>query len=753
MSKAHDAPAAQSNGAIPPKWLVMVYMQASDTSSLDSLAVQDLCEMEEGLRANPHVQVLVQIHRKWPALPQRYLLKAQADQPVVAEIVGGPDHKAEDGDKLIDMGTREALADFLAAGSAYKAENNCLILWGHAFGIGFGRDHHDPLMLGELRGALLDFKTLQEENGRKRLDVLGTNACTMSYIEAVVELDPMVDYLVASEVFVPLVGLPYKPILSSIGLGTDAIKLGKVLVDCYIEHFATPDRDERVAMSVVRVGQTRELREQLNKLAQAIDEFIGQGENTDFDRLSKVRDVFFANPAGDTRPVLDLISLADDLITLGDRLGPNQPGVTSLSEAARRLKDTIKMGDDQLLVYHRGHGDLDDLHGIGIFAPFVIDTQLLQQLELEDEKGKRAYEGLTIFNSGHDRWVSLVYTRLRLDKPDEIVDATGVVRPAERTSVNQMIVAIEATFNQLKQLLDVIKPKVIAETLAETEAINNESKRLAELAGTFGPPYLRLAGDFSLALSPDEALSKKLGGRRPKNAAPASPLVKALATIEDAVHRIEKATKRVVTNTTFGLGPPDTSSGSSSTKPLGFGFKPQELGFKPQELGFKPQELGFKPQELGFKPQELGFKPQELGFKQQELGFKPQELGFKQQELGLQQWGSQVGALSAFLSSDEQVAMLAVSVLFSHVALALAQLEDAAGTLESTAALFVFRPDYGSLLSTTDYQRVITDRLDAAFGAMKEAADSQPSDHQVRSGPPRVWIGTRSGARGADGTR
>src|SRR5262249_43058812 len=84
---------------------------------------------------------------------------------------------------------------------------------------------------------------------------------------------------------------------------------------------------------------------------------------------------------------------------------------------------------------------------------------------------------------------------------------------------------------------------------------------------------------------------------------------------------------------------------------------------------------------------------------------------------------SQVGALSAFLSSDEQVAMLAVSVLFSRVAVALSQLEDAAGLLESTAARFVFQPAYGSLLSTEDYRRVVAERLDAAFHVMKEVAD------------------------------
>ena len=167
--------------------------EAGDTSQLDNLAIPDLVVMEAGVRDNPDILVFVQIQRKWPVVPQRYLLKS-GDLP---EVIKGPPAKDER-DKLLNMGTNEALSDFvtqcreLAGTSAVK---HCLVLWGHAFGLGFGRDHGDALQLNELQKSLAEFR---EALGHP-LDILATNSCTMSYIEAAYQLKDDVNYLAASQ--------------------------------------------------------------------------------------------------------------------------------------------------------------------------------------------------------------------------------------------------------------------------------------------------------------------------------------------------------------------------------------------------------------------------------------------------------------------------------------------------------------------------------------------------------------------------
>ena len=172
--------------------------------------------MEAGVRENPHVQVLVQIQRHWPAVPQRYLLQSGALPKVMSGSRpndGDKDEKEdEDDDALLNMGTSRVLGKFLTTGlregRKSGAEKYCLVLWGHAFGLGFGRDHGDALQLNELQKALGEFS--KARGGP--LEILATNSCTMSYIEAAYELKDDVKYLAASQVFVPLTGLPYKEI-------------------------------------------------------------------------------------------------------------------------------------------------------------------------------------------------------------------------------------------------------------------------------------------------------------------------------------------------------------------------------------------------------------------------------------------------------------------------------------------------------------------------------------------------------------
>ena len=57
-----------------------------------------------------------------------------------------------------EMGKPATLTEFLSWSLQwYPAEHYFLVLWGHAYGLGFGRDHDDPLTLDELKIALSAF--------------------------------------------------------------------------------------------------------------------------------------------------------------------------------------------------------------------------------------------------------------------------------------------------------------------------------------------------------------------------------------------------------------------------------------------------------------------------------------------------------------------------------------------------------------------------------------------------------------------
>ena len=205
-------------------------------------------------------------------------------------------------------------------------------MWGHAFGLGFGRDHNDALELHELQEALATFK---DHRLNRRLDILATNTCTMSYIEAAYQLKREVEYLAASQVFVPLTGLPYKSILSSIRPEMDARKLGELIVNQYVRQFTNSPAGERVAMTLLDLDLAEGFDDLLERLARAITNAVGSGQDTNFQRLSEIQDVFFANPAGDVRPVLDLCVLARDLREPVGRFGSAGGGASTDSKETR----------------------------------------------------------------------------------------------------------------------------------------------------------------------------------------------------------------------------------------------------------------------------------------------------------------------------------------------------------------------------------------------------------------------------------
>ena len=691
---------AEQNGT-RPKWLVMVYMQAGDSSQLDSLAVQDLREIEAGLWRNPDVEVLVEIQRKWPSNRQRYLLRYDEllddptkdfDDPgerpsLVIPAATQPEFRSRDG-KRIDMGSDEALSHFLREGLTRKAKHNCLVLWGHAYGLGFGRFNHDPLTLKELREALSNFG--------KQLDVLATNACTMSYIEAAYQLNEKVRYLVASQAFVPLTGLPYKRILGGIDYGTDPLRLSQMIVDRYVEDFSdsrsgegNAGRDEKVAMTVLDLDRRGEVGKTLDDLASAITGVIRAGDATDFNPLDEIRDVFLANPAGDVRPVLDLYSLTKDLRELCAEWSATKKArpegtdpFDSLRDATQRLGEFVRPPSEDeaipgsesqtpsMVVYHREHPDLEGMSGVGVFAPFVVNRSFLKELELDDKKGRAAYRSLLIFNGGsRSNWVSLVYGGLRLDDDDldEIVDASGVVRPAQRIQVNQLVRAVDAVFNRLDRTLRRTETKIVKELKWKRE---RQALPEPHALSRFGPPHLKLAGDLSL-LDPDSCVKRGLVPPSSPHESELDPVVKALGKIERAVELVEKTTRRVITNRTFGLGPPSSRADGMQL--------PIHLGPKPAGDQFGPKPAG-------------------------------------------DQLGSDTGALFAYLSSDPQVASLAVCTLIGLVASSLVELERATAGVEAMAAQFLFMPKFGAMLSSRDYATTIEQRCQDAFGQLTEVA-------------------------------
>jgi hypothetical protein len=578
-------------------WTVMVYMAAGDSHKLDTVAVRDLKEMELGTKGNDNVAVVAQINRHWPKGAQRYEITSKGTK-LLRSLNGET-----------NMGNGKTLSKFLTdvvKDERYRASHYCLVLWGHAFGVGFGRDEQDALLLPELREAIAAFnKARSTKTGQPNatLEILGANACTMSYLEAAFELREVASLMVASQITVPFVGWPYGVVLSRIGGINRPDEVAKVIVDAYTTQFDDLPGGDRLAMTVLDLNQADKCGRRLETLATAIHEEISYGSfNTE--TMAELRDIFMGAAAGDVRPLIDLTALCEILGGKGTSkmARPIEDAARSLLAGLRQPPDrnlieedddAVPTGEDTLILYKRAHPQLVDLKGIGIYAPFITDQGILDRLELSAplpnggpgslKRGQKDYEELALFNSREGErgaWPTLVYDDLKRTIPAELmveIDGIGALQTGDRADVAQIIMSIESVLNGVDRSIarakrDIVKaivrdlsePKL--DTMVSPSSLEGVVTRpVVTPKTTFGPPWLRLIQPLGIeTLREVDELKKRLpatttlsygSGPNGERLDVVDEAVERFKTIERAIGATEQVILRALTHVRFGLGP------------------------------------------------------------------------------------------------------------------------------------------------------------------------------------------------------
>jgi hypothetical protein len=604
---ANERPEVQTGAKRVRPWTVMVYMAAGDSAEMDDYAVRDLLEMQRG--ANEHVHVAVQIKRHWPEIPQRYVITPHRRRGMAHLQASADPHDT-------DMGNGETLVNFLEwALEECPAHHYMLVLWGHAYGLGFGRDHGDPLRLSELVKALTEFRKKRTEldrkrhigsarrtaNGRKEdevkgtkgvLDILGANACAMSYVEAAYELRNSARYLLASQIYVPFAGWPYDAVLQSIGKETTPVQLGSNIVDSYVTGLNNPLTDERVQMSLLDLSHASALRVATEHLASAIRGAFKSDGQFDSSRRAAIRDAFLAAAAGDVRPLVDLkdlsrglkrdlcdpqaralIALTNEISTLKKISTTRRGWLEASAEHLEAQLNRMEQVAGTLTVRNAFHPSLVDLGGVGIYVPFVTDEQDLKRLGLEDDSSKSdrpqdrrsetsrvTYEDLALFSikgaedGVRGTWPALVYDDLNDPIPSELVSLIadiGVTGSADRAEIAQIVLSIESTFNKLDRVLELAETVVMrALRHAQSDAYTPEpnAKR----------PFLRLM--------PQAAPTNEKEQAAPPLQVTEPILLDWFRRLESALEEIERTTRRGLTQARFGLGPVASPRGFEGVK-------------------------------------------------------------------------------------------------------------------------------------------------------------------------------------------
>lgn len=208
----------------PHRWAFMVYLDGDN--NLESAGIGDFLEMS-AVGSTSDVHIVVQMDRihddyevsygDWTSCKRFYVTSGMT--PTAANAV------ADLGE--VNMGDPNTLVSFVVwAIQHYQADHYILVLWDH----GSGWKPSTALSEPE-KGVCLDYtsggdalSTLELESALDtvaastgvRVDILGFDACLMSMVEVVCQINGCADIVVASEESIPNDGWPYDDILADL---------------------------------------------------------------------------------------------------------------------------------------------------------------------------------------------------------------------------------------------------------------------------------------------------------------------------------------------------------------------------------------------------------------------------------------------------------------------------------------------------------------------------------------------------------
>jgi hypothetical protein len=371
-----------------PRWTVMVFMGADTVDGeapLLDAAWADISEMrrsmEKAKKVPDHeapVSIFVQLH---------------TPNFVHCEHIGHPP-ETRDVDP-VGVTNGRALTEFIdesiAKAGHSPRDHSMLVLWGHAYQFAIARAkigaRQDALDFAELADVL---RTRQDEHKESqqdlygqgqlpKVDIVGFDACDIATIEMAVQLYEFADYLLASQIEIPLPGWPYDRILDRLinpkGRRMGPAEFGTYVVRRFCEKYHAEDR--KVSLTLLDLKRAREIYGYTEVLALALAVAIAQ--NPDEQRL--VRELFLRSRTDEHKAFVDVADLCLSLLRyssdqfvrdaaelLGDLLISPPPGDLGPEQSAVGARRPF------IVEHGRNSARTARLHGVSLYAPSLAPT-------------------------------------------------------------------------------------------------------------------------------------------------------------------------------------------------------------------------------------------------------------------------------------------------------------------------------------------------------------------------------------------
>lgn len=238
------------------RWNVLVYAIAGDHDE-HKRVTDAIADMQDALTTD-QCNIAVQLHAR--------------SKTTRHWISNGREVHAETLPAVVDASDPASLTSFLdAANQTSPARSNALVLWAHSSGLDHVHDY--PTKKPALRPdpdthqllTTVGMKQAIAASARRRVELLGLNACWMASLEVEYELRHVSDVQIASQVYAT--PWPYGAIIATLAASPDlpAEQLAREIVACVRSEIAAGKR--RDAVSALRSGPA------MDELAAAFDAY------------------------------------------------------------------------------------------------------------------------------------------------------------------------------------------------------------------------------------------------------------------------------------------------------------------------------------------------------------------------------------------------------------------------------------------------------------------------------------------------
>lgn len=253
-------------------WTVLVYLAGDN--NLEAAAVTDIEEMQAGVTDDMNLLVLMDRAAEGSDVAGY----SSAEVPGVGDWVGAKllsittgaiTDLGMSGD--FDMSDPAVLEQFLTIGlTQHPAQHTAVVLWDHGAGWhGFAQDESlNPRNTMQADEVALAMGNALNATGNDKFDVVEYDACLMASLEVASAINPVANYLIASEEVVPNHGLDYSVLGTS--LSDDPVTYATGIIDGFYAQAQAQHDDSTSTMSLIDLNAMPAMIDAVNGFAAAL---------------------------------------------------------------------------------------------------------------------------------------------------------------------------------------------------------------------------------------------------------------------------------------------------------------------------------------------------------------------------------------------------------------------------------------------------------------------------------------------------